>query len=90
MSTASRVKRVKLLDGVMLAVRSETLIDKDLRFDARFKFHFYDMDFLSASRGEGIRMGTWAISLVHASAGMLGVEPWRAAYLDYLAKYGES
>ena len=81
---------VKLLDGVMMAVRSETLIEKNLRFDSRFKFHFYDMDFCRQAEAKGVRMGTWAISLVHASAGMLGVEPWRAGYRDYLAKYGET
>ena len=74
----------------MLAIRSEILIERDLRFDSRFKFHFYDMDFCRQAEAKGIRMGTWAISLVHASAGSLGVEPWRAAYRDYLTKYGET
>jgi Glycosyltransferase like family len=83
-------QEVKLLDGVMMAVRSETLIDKDLRFDTRFKFHFYDMDFCRQAEVKNVRMGTWAISLVHASPGTLGVESWRAGYRDYLAKYGEA
>jgi hypothetical protein len=80
---------VKLLDGVMMAVRSQTLIERELRFDPRFKFHFYDLDFCRQAELRNIRMGTWAISVVHASAGTLGVESWRAAYGDYLAKYGE-
>jgi tetratricopeptide (TPR) repeat protein len=83
-------QEVKLLDGVMLAVRSATLIDKDLRFDARFKFHFYDMDFCRQAEIKHIRMGTWAISLVHASAGALGVDSWRDGYRDYLDKYGDT
>jgi len=83
-------QEVKLLDGVMLAVQSRTLIEKDLRFDPRFQFHFYDMDFCRQAETKGIRMGTSAISLVHASAGVLGVESWRIAYQDYLAKYGET
>jgi tetratricopeptide (TPR) repeat protein len=83
-------QEVKLLDGVMLAIRSQSLIDKDIRFDPRFKFHFYDLDFCRQAELKGIRMGTWAISVVHASAGTLGVAAWRAAYRDYLAKYGES
>jgi Flp pilus assembly protein TadD len=82
-------QEVKLLDGVMLAVRSETLIERDLRFDPRFKFDFYDLDFCRQAEMKGVRMGTWAISVVHASAGSLGVDTWRAAYRDYLAKYGE-
>jgi GT2 family glycosyltransferase len=80
---------VKLLDGVMMAIRSQTLIDHELRFDPRFKFHFYDIDFCRQAELRGIRMGTWAISLVHASAGRLGDEAWRAAYQDYLLKYQE-
>ena len=82
-------QEVKLLDGVMMAVRSRTLMEKNLRFDPQFKFHFYDLDFCRQAEIRGIRMGTWAISLVHASAGALGVESWRAAYREYLAKYGE-
>jgi tetratricopeptide (TPR) repeat protein len=82
-------QEVKLLDGVMLAARSQTLIERDLKFDPRFKFHFYDLDFCRQAEMRGIRMGTWAISVVHASAGTLGVDAWRAAYGDYLAKYGE-
>jgi tetratricopeptide (TPR) repeat protein len=80
---------VKLLDGVILAVRSTTLLQHDLRFDPRFRFHFYDMDFCRQAEQRGIRMGTWALSLIHASAGRLGVSEWRRAYKEYLAKYGE-
>ena len=83
-------QEVKLLDGVMLAARSQTLIERDLKFDPRFKFHFYDLDFCRQAEIKGVRMGTWAISVVHASAGTLGIEPWRRAYGDYLAKYGET
>lgn len=80
---------VKLLDGVLMAIRSQTLIERDLRFDPRFRFHFYDMDFCRQAELRGLRMGTWALSIVHASAGRLGSEGWRAAYRDYLEKYKE-
>jgi tetratricopeptide (TPR) repeat protein len=83
-------QEVKLLDGVMMAIRSEVLIERDLRFDPRFTFDFYDLDFCRQAELRQIRMGTWAISVVHASAGALGVDSWRAAYGDYLAKYGEN
>ena len=81
---------VKLLDGVLLAIRSQTLHDTGLRFDARFNFHFYDMDFCRQAELRNVKMGTCAMSLVHASAGELGNVGWRAAYDDYLAKYGEA
>lgn len=83
-------QEVKLLDGVMMAIRSQILLERELRFDPQFTFDFYDLDFCRQAELRGIRMGTWAISMVHASAGALGVDRWRAAYRDYLAKYGES
>ena len=82
-------QEVRLLDGVLLAIRSDLLLRTDLRFDPQFAFHFYDLDFCRQAERRGIRMGTWAISAIHASAGKLGGEGWRAAYEGYLAKYGE-
>jgi hypothetical protein len=83
-------QEVKLLDGVLMAIRSQTLIEQELRFDPQFTFHFYDLDFCRQAELRQLRMGTWAISIVHASAGQLGGDSWRAAYRDYLAKYGET
>ena len=82
-------QEVKLLDGVLLAARSATLLRHNLHFDPRFGFHFYDLDFCRQAELRGIRMGTWPLSLIHASAGNLGVEEWRSAYRAYLEKYGE-
>lgn len=82
-------QEVKLLDGVMLATCSETLVNSGLRFDPQFEFHFYDMDFCRQAELRDLRMGTWAISVIHASAGQLGGESWFAAYQKYLDKYGE-
>ena len=83
-------QEVKLLDGVLLAVRSETLVRHTLRFDPQFAFHFYDLDFCRQAESRGLRMGTCAMSLVHGSPGTLGVDAWRTAYRQYLAKYGEA
>jgi GT2 family glycosyltransferase len=82
-------REVKLLDGVMMAIRSRTLLEQALYFDPLFKFHFYDLDFCRQAELRRIKMGTWAISIVHASAGRLGGAAWRAGYRDYLMKYGE-
>jgi hypothetical protein len=82
-------QEVKLLDGVMMAVRSELLMTTGLRFDPRFTFDFYDLDFCRQAEVRGIRMGTWAISTIHASWGKLGKPSWRSAYEVYLAKYDE-
>lgn len=78
---------VKLLDGVLLAARSQMLLATKLKFDPRFDFHFYDLDFCRQAELRSVRMGTVAVSAVHESGGCLGSEQWRTAYAAYLKKY---
>jgi GT2 family glycosyltransferase len=78
---------VKLLDGVMLAARSETLLSKNLFFDERFDFHFYDLDFCRAAEQRGLRLGTWAICVMHESNGSFDTPAWREGYARYLEKW---
>jgi hypothetical protein len=80
---------VKLLDGLFLAVGSETLRAKSIRFDERFDFHFYDVDFCRQAENAGLRMGTWPISVVHESSGGFISDGWRRGYESYLDKWGE-
>jgi glycosyl transferase family 2 len=80
---------VSLLDGVMLAVKSETLHAGKLRFDEQFEFHFYDLDFCRQAERVGASMGTCAVSLIHESKGSFGGEGWRRGYQRYLEKWGE-
>lgn len=80
---------VKLLDGLLLACHSSTLIEHDLRFDERFDFHFYDLDFCRQAETKRIQMGTWPISVIHESAGSFGSEPWITSCLKYFEKWGE-
>ena len=82
-------QEVKLLDGLLLAARSETLLRTGLRFDPRFSFHFYDLDFCRQAEIRQLRMGTWSISVVHESAGDGGNQSYDEAYQAYLEKYGE-
>jgi hypothetical protein len=76
----------KLLDGVFLAARSDVLHGRGLRFDPRFRFHFYDMDFCRTAERLNCRMGTIRLSLVHASMGSLD-DAWRDGYRAYIAKW---
>ncbi|MGO9993432.1 MAG: glycosyltransferase [Steroidobacteraceae bacterium] len=80
-------RAVKLLDGVMLAARSETLLSRNVLFDEAFNFHFYDLDFCRQAERQQLRMGTWPIPIVHESGGSLGAPGWRQAYAQYLAKW---
>jgi GT2 family glycosyltransferase len=78
----------ELLDGVFLATRRATLAKHGVRFDPRFAFHFYDLDFCRSARAKGLRVGTWPISLTHQSGGKFGAPDWRAAFATYLEKWG--
>ncbi len=80
---------VKLLDGLLLAAHSTTLHAKSVRFDERFDFHFYDLDFCRQAELAGLRMGTWPISVVHESRGSYMSEGWQLNYGRYLEKWRE-
>jgi GT2 family glycosyltransferase len=80
-------QRVSLLDGVLLAVKSETLHARKLRFDEQFDFHFYDLDFCRQAERADLPLGTCAVSLVHESKGSFGGDSWRRGYERYLAKW---
>ena len=79
----------ELLDGVLLAARAATLRAHDCRFDPRFRFHFYDLDFCRTARAAGLRLGTWPIGMTHQSGGAFGTETWLEGLRDYRAKWGD-
>lgn len=66
----------ELLDGAFLAARKSALMEKRVTFDARFSFHFYDMDFCRSARQAGLTLGTWPICLTHQSDGQFGSPAW--------------
>jgi GT2 family glycosyltransferase len=77
----------ELLDGLFLAVRADLAKRWRVRFDERFMFHFYDMDFCRSARAAGWRLGTWPIDLLHQSGGG-GFKPaWREALRVYQSKW---
>ena len=79
----------ELLDGVFIAARLGTLLARAVRFDPRFDFHFYDLDFCRSARNAGLRLGTWPICLTHQSKGAYESPPWLNAYDRYLQKWGD-
>lgn len=82
-------QEVKLLDGLILAAFSDTLIKHHMRFDEKFKFHFYDIDFCRQAEIRGISMGTIPLSLIHQSGGNFGSDDWKQSYQKYLQKWGQ-
>lgn len=77
----------ELLDGVLMATRRSALRDRGIRFDERFGFHFYDLDFCRAARAAGMTLGTIDLTLTHQSPGNYQSPAWRAAYSTYLDKW---
>ena len=77
----------KVLDGVFLAVDCAYLKRSRVRFDERFPFHFYDMDFCRSAGLAGLTMGTWPISLTHLSAGAFGTQGWQDCWKLYQTKW---
>jgi hypothetical protein len=82
-------QKVKLLDGLLLAAESETLLKNDLFFDETFDFNFYDLDFCRQAEEKNLSCGTWDISLIHKSRGRFNTEQWDVAYKKYLEKWKE-
>jgi hypothetical protein len=82
-------QQVKLIDGLLIATESETLLKNNLLFDERFSFHFYDLDFSRQAEQKNITCGTWDLSLIHESGGSFFTEDWKNSYNLYLEKWNE-
>jgi hypothetical protein len=51
-------RRVALLDGLFLAARVSTLRRRGVRFDEKFDFHFYDLNFSRTCVSRGLKIST--------------------------------
>lgn len=78
---------VKILDGLCLATSTSVLKQFGLRFDERFNFHFYDLDFCRRAEELKLQAGTISLSLVHESKGSFNNQSWLDAYKSYIAKW---
>lgn len=79
-----------LLDGVFLAVKTRAVKERGVRFDPRFRFHCYDIDFCRTAARSGLRLGTWPLSITHNSGGSYRSEAFKQAARLYLEKWGKS
>jgi hypothetical protein len=79
----------RLLDGVLLAAPCDVLLEKQVCFDDRFPFHFYDMDFCRTAEARGLRLGTWPIAITHVSGGGFNTPAWKEARDRYFEKWTE-
>ena len=78
---------VELLDGLILIADSKKLIETGVSFDEQFDFHFYDLDFCRTARKTGLKLGSWAISVIHQSGGGFGSTMWSARHQEFQTKW---
>jgi hypothetical protein len=76
-----------LLDGLFLAVRTQAIKEAGLRFDERFRFHCYDLDFCRSALQRRLRIGTWPIAVTHDSGGAFGSAAFKEGARAYLDKW---
>lgn len=62
--------RVAIIDGVFIAINSKRVLETNTRFDEKFMFHHYDMDFSMSCNMNKLKIGTWPILLDHSSPGL--------------------
>ena len=82
-------QEVKLMDGLFIACKSNTLIKNNIRFDQDFKFHFYDLDFCRQAEIKNLKIGTFDMPLIHQSLGNFYSEEWKTTMKKYFEKWGE-
>lgn len=79
----------RVLDGLVIATRMSTLLISGARFDERFPFHFYDLDFCRVAEERGLRLGVWPVAVTHMSGGSgYGSVDWQACWGRYIGKWG--
>lgn len=79
--------RCAVIDGVFMAIRADTLKKSRIKFDERFSFHFYDMDFCRTAIQKKIKIGVYPLDIIHQSPGAFGVDQWGSGYRAYLSKW---
>ena len=77
--------RCLLVDGLFMATVPKRL--KGLRFDERFKFHHYDLDFCLQAYKAGLRTSVCPIWVVHSSMGEWDNQAWHESNKKFVEKW---
>jgi len=62
--------RVTVLDGVFLAFNPKKIFSSKARFDEKFLWHHYDIDFSLTCNKHKLKLGVWPIIVNHQSPGL--------------------
>lgn len=74
-----------VLDGLFIALDMKRI--GKLRFDPRFTFHFYDLDFCLQANREGYRLGTASVYAFHNSRGAYRSDSYKAGLEVFREKW---
>jgi hypothetical protein len=81
-------KRCIIVDGLFLAIKTESLIKSGVRFDEQFDFHHYDLDFCLSAHKADLKIGTAPIWVTHTSIGeWRNNENWSQNETKFLKKW---
>jgi hypothetical protein len=80
-------KQCAIVDGCFIAVKLQKIIEAGIRFDERFDFHFYDIDFCLQCREAGLSIGTEPIWCVHSGLGIWDTPEWHRNEKLFLEKW---
>jgi GT2 family glycosyltransferase len=76
-----------LLDGMLIAIRTSVVKRERVRFDPRFRYHCYDLDFCRMAAKKGLKLGTWPIAVTHNSGGKYAEDQFKRTAHLYLEKW---
>ena len=62
--------RVAMIDGVFMAIDCEKILETNTRFDDKFRFHHYDLDFSISCNINKLKIGVYPILINHSSPGL--------------------
>lgn len=77
---------VKLLDGLFLSVSVSSTLDRGVKFDEDFDFHFYDLAFSIRAINAGLKLGVCPIFVRHYGLGHTD-KNWKDLEPLFITKY---
>lgn len=82
--------RVAVLDGVFLALDTRKIRGCRARFDERFTWHHYDIDFSLTCNKYRLKLGVWPVLLFHQSPGLRDINDseWTKSNQKFIEKWG--
>ena len=81
--------RALLIDGLFMAVNTEVLRDKKVKFNEKFDFHHYDLSFCLECNKAKVKIGVLPIRVVHHGLGDSMIsEEWKVSAEIFKQTYG--